>query len=110
MKSSYHLAYSLNFGVRRRTGSWGLAGTAHWIDTHSSIRYQVGMKTFSRVVLVSTLFAALNGLRAADAPAAFKVSEFTFTRSANWEWVETASAMRKAELRVVEEKTKAKAE
>ena len=68
------------------------------------------MKTFSRLVLVSTLFTALNGLRAADVPATFKVSEFTFTRPANCEWVESASAMRKAELRVVEEKTKAKAE
>jgi len=68
------------------------------------------MKTFSRVVLVSTLFAALNGLRAADAPPTFKVSEFSFTRPANWEWVESASPMRKAELKVVDEKTKAKAE
>jgi len=68
------------------------------------------MKTFSRVVLVSTLFAALNGLRTADAPATFKVSEFSFTRPANWEWVESASPMRKAELKVVDEKTKAKAE
>jgi hypothetical protein len=68
------------------------------------------MKTFSRVVLVSTLFAALNGLPAADAPATFKVSEFSFTRPANWEWVESASPMRKAELKVVDEKTKAKAE
>ena len=68
------------------------------------------MKTFSRLVLVSTLFAASNGLRAADAPATFKVSEFTFPRPANWEWVESASPMRKAELKVVDEKTKAKAE
>ena len=68
------------------------------------------MKTFSRLVLVPTLFAALTGLRAADAQATFKVSEFTFTRPANWEWVESASPMRKAELRVVDDKTKAKAE
>jgi len=68
------------------------------------------MKTLFRLVLVSTLFAVLNGLRAADAPATFKVSEFTFTRPANWEWVESTSQMRKAELKVVDEKTKAKAE
>src|SRR6185369_7575977 len=80
------------------------------IDTHSSFRYQVRMKTLSRVVLVSSLFSALNCLRAADAPATFKVSEFTFTRPAQWEWVESASQMRKAELKVVDEKTKAKAE
>jgi hypothetical protein len=68
------------------------------------------MKTLSRLVFLSTLFAALNSLRAADAPATFKVSEFTFTRPASWEWVESTSQMRKAELRVVDEKTKAKAE
>ena len=68
------------------------------------------MKTLFRLVLVSTLLTALNGLRAADAPATFKVSEFTFTRPANWEWVESTSQMRKAELKVVDEKTKAKAE
>ncbi len=68
------------------------------------------MKTFSRLVRVSTLFAALNCLRAADASDTFKVSEFTFTRPAGWEWVESASPMRKAELKVVDEKTKTKAE
>jgi len=68
------------------------------------------MKTFSRLVLVSSLCAALNCLSAADAPATFKVSEFTFTRPATWEWVESKSEMRKAELKVVDEKTKAKAE
>ena len=68
------------------------------------------MKISFRLVAVSLLFAALNCLRAADAPATFKVSEFTFTRPANWEWVESASLMRKAELKVVDEKTKTKAE
>ena len=58
----------------------------------------------------SSLCAALNCLRAADAPATFKVSEFTFTRPPKWEWVESTSSMRKAELKVVDEKTKAKAE
>ena len=68
------------------------------------------MKISFRLVAVSFLFAALNCLRAADAPATFKVSEFTFTRPANWEWVESSSQMRKAELKVVDEKTKTKAE
>ena len=68
------------------------------------------MKNSSRLAAVSILFAALNCLRAADAPATFKVSEFTFTRPGNWEWVESASPMRKAELKVVDEKTKTKAE
>lgn len=37
---------------------------------------------------------------AADAPATFKVSNFTFKRPAAWEWVETTSMMRKAQLKV----------
>src|SRR5215510_11455370 len=68
------------------------------------------MKILFRLVFVWTLLAALNSVRAADAPATFKVSEFTFARPTNWEWVESASPMRKAELKVVDTKTKAKAE
>src|SRR5947209_5606300 len=68
------------------------------------------MKIFSRFVLAWSMFVALNCLRAADAPATFKVSEFTFTRPTNWEWVESTSQMRKAELKVLDEKTKTKAE
>jgi len=37
---------------------------------------------------------------AAEATATFKVSEFTFTRPAGWEWVASASPMRKAQLKV----------
>ena len=47
---------------------------------------------------------------AADAPATFKVSEFTFKRPATWGWVETTSAMRKAQLKVTDSKTKGDAE
>ena len=68
------------------------------------------MKVLHCLVLVPIVFPALNGLRAADAPATFKVSEFTFARPASWEWVESASPMRKAEFKVVDEKTKVKAE
>ncbi len=39
-------------------------------------------------------------LAAAESPTQFKVSEFTFTRPAQWQWVETHSTMRKAQLRV----------
>lgn|SRR5689334_11902880 len=39
-------------------------------------------------------------LAAADAPATFKVSDFTFTRPGAWEWVESTSSMRKAQLKV----------
>jgi len=68
------------------------------------------MKTVLAPVLGVSLVAALNGLWAADAPATFKVSEFTFTRPAAWEWVESTSQMRQAELRVADAQTKAKAE
>jgi hypothetical protein len=40
--------------------------------------------------------------RAAESPATFKVSEFTFTRPAGWEPVETTSQMRKAQFKVTE--------
>jgi hypothetical protein len=38
--------------------------------------------------------------RAAEAPSAFKVGAFSFTRPAGWEWVEATSSMRKAQLKV----------
>jgi hypothetical protein len=47
---------------------------------------------------------------AADAPATFKVSEFSFKRPASWEWVETTSAMRKAQLKVNDADKKSSAE
>jgi hypothetical protein len=37
---------------------------------------------------------------AAEAPATFKVGEFTFTRPADWQWQESTSMMRKAQLKV----------
>ena len=49
-------------------------------------------------------------LLAAEAPATFKVSEFTFTRPATWEWVQVTSAMRKAQLKVPEPKGKGQAD
>jgi hypothetical protein len=57
------------------------------------------------------LLGSLISARAADeAPATFKVGEFTFTRPASWEWVETTSAMRKAQLKVSDAKKKESAE
>jgi len=58
---------------------------------------------------VACLTMALTA-RSAEGPATFKVSEFTFTRPATWEWVEVQSAMRKAQLRVVSEDKKQEAE
>jgi hypothetical protein len=52
----------------------------------------------------------LTNVSAADAPATFKVSEFTFTRPANWEWVPVTSSMRKAQLKVVSADKKETAE
>jgi hypothetical protein len=68
------------------------------------------MRSVYQRVIIPVLIVAVNSLRAADAPATFKVSELTFTRPADWEWVESTSPMRKAELAVVDAKTKAKAE
>ncbi|HUR46417.1 MAG TPA: hypothetical protein VMZ27_11125 [Candidatus Saccharimonadales bacterium] len=47
---------------------------------------------------------------AEDAPATFKVGEFSFTRPSAWEWVETTSSMRKAQLKVTDPKAKGTAE
>ena len=46
----------------------------------------------------------------AEAHSTFKVSEFTFTRPASWEWVETSSAMRKAQLKISDAKSKGSAD
>jgi len=37
----------------------------------------------------------------AEDPKTFKVGEFTFTRPADWQWVEVTSSMRKAQLKVI---------
>jgi hypothetical protein len=63
---------------------------------------------------IATIGGAIVGLAlialAAEGPATFKVSEFTFTRPATWEWVEVKSPMRKAQLRVVNQESKQEAE
>jgi hypothetical protein len=55
-------------------------------------------------------FGLLAAAQAAEAPTTFTVSEFTFTRPAQWAWVPTTSAMRKAELKVMDEKSGESAE
>jgi hypothetical protein len=45
-------------------------------------------------------------LIAAEGNAAFKVGEFTFSRPAAWEWIESTSPMRKAQLKVQEPASK----
>ncbi len=60
---------------------------------------------------IVTLCFALGAVAArAESPATFKVGEFTFIRPTNWDWVETSSAMRKAQLKVVDAKTKSSAD
>src|SRR5437867_3765596 len=54
-------------------------------------------RIISLPILLTTLVTSLS---AAEAPKTFKVSEFTFTRPEKWEWVETTSSMRKAQLKV----------
>ena len=59
------------------------------------------MRTTSWVLALAVLIIACGRLAmSAEAPATFQVSEFTFKRPPAWEWIETASAMRKAELKV----------
>ena len=53
------------------------------------------------------LFCALTVLLnfqliAAEAPKTFKVGEFTFTRPADWQWVDVTSSMRKAQLKMLD--------
>ncbi|MBI2950429.1 MAG: hypothetical protein HYY23_22600 [Verrucomicrobia bacterium] len=57
-------------------------------------------------LISSWFFAVAFSAYAAEAPAKFKVGEFMFTRPAKWEWIEVTSAMRKAQLKVVDEKIK----
>ncbi len=46
----------------------------------------------------------------AEEHATFMAGEFTFTRPPNWEWVESTSTMRKAQLKVTDADSKASAE
>ena len=61
------------------------------------------------VLLGTAIFSAACAC-AADAPATFKVSEFNFKRPEKWEWVETTSSMRKAQLKVNDADKKKSAE
>lgn len=58
----------------------------------------------SRHILIGLLFGGLKFLcasaAAAESPATFKVGEFSFARPEGWSWVEAASPMRKAQLKI----------
>ena len=47
----------------------------------------------------ATLLLAVSTF-AADAPKTFKVGEFNFARPTDWQWVESTSTMRKAQLKI----------
>ncbi len=63
----------------------------------------------SRAFCLAVLFSSMAGLRAEE-HATFQAGDFTFTRPAKWEWVESTSKMRKAQLKVTDEATKAGAD
>ena len=66
-------------------------------------------KPFERSLFLLAAFLSSRAI-SAEAPATFKVGEFTFTRPANWDWVEVSSSMRKAQLRISDPKKKESAE
>jgi len=68
------------------------------------------MRSIKSLLWATVLIAPTFGAVAADAPATFKVSEFTFKRPDKWEWVEVTSAMRKAQLKVISADKKENAE
>jgi hypothetical protein len=69
------------------------------------------MRKLSLFSTFGLLLCALLTARAADdAPATFKVGEFSFSRPASWEWVESTSPMRKAQLKVSDAKKKESAD
>jgi hypothetical protein len=65
---------------------------------------------FTKSLPVLALLSLASSLGAAEGPATFKVSELTFTRPADWGWVETTSSMRQAQLKVVDPASKKTAE
>lgn len=67
------------------------------------------MRHFISLVCGLWLFAMVP-LTAAEGPATFQVGEFTFSRPADWQWVEVNSVMRKAQMKVTDAAKKESAE
>jgi len=63
----------------------------------------------ARFFCLAFLICSMMGLRAEE-HATFPAGEFTFTRPAKWAWVESTSKMRKAQLKVTDEASKASAD
>jgi hypothetical protein len=62
-----------------------------------------------RFFWLAALIISTSGLRAEE-HATFPVGEFIFTRPVKWEWVESTSKMRKAQLKVTDAASKASAD
>ncbi len=67
------------------------------------------MRPISLLKLSAALAVCLKGL-AAEAPATFKAGEFTFARPADWQWIDTTSSMRKAQLKITDTEHKESAD
>ena len=63
--------------------------------------------SFHVIAPLAALVFAVNG---AESPTTFKAGEFSFTRPADWQWVESTSPMRKAQLKVAKPDSKEAAE
>jgi hypothetical protein len=63
----------------------------------------------SRFICLVVFLGSMSGLRAQE-HSTFPAGEFTFTRPVKWEWVETTSQMRKAQLKVTDAASNASAD
>ena len=70
----------------------------------------IAIRNITRCLVLFSFFTGTLTSHAAEAPAKFKVGEFNFARPTGWEWVEVAPGMRKAQLKIVDQKTKGAAE
>lgn len=76
------------------------------IDFANLLAYEKRMRTIFLLPVLGLMLSLLSVRAAEDAPKTFKVGAYTFTRPAAWEWVETTSPMRKAQLKVPDAKKK----
>jgi hypothetical protein len=72
----------------------------------NTFRLRIILTSLASVLLLTSIATALG----AEAPATFKVGEFSFKRPASWEWVESSSPMRKAQLKIADAAQKESAE
>jgi len=73
-------------------------GPLREFDTNETMSYDNFMRTFGWTLGFAVLLSFQ--LLGAEAPKTFKVGEFTFSRPADWQWVDVTSSMRKAQFKV----------